>query len=138
MSIFSDKPKDASPNPGTFAVSNTDFDDGLTVGGAGASEKIDQHDCATPDAATRLLAHLVAIGLTDGRLTIDWPLGTFVSGSPFAQSAKVPYIEFPRVPTPDNLSKVHHVNVAHLLVHYTHYPEKFADSLLFQKYGPAQ
>jgi hypothetical protein len=131
MSLFKDEPS-------SFSVSDSDFDDSLTVGGAGQSEKIDKYECATPEAAQRLLTHFAAIGLNEGRLVIDWPMGSFVSGSPFAQSAKVPYLNFPRTPTVDDAATIHHVNAAHILVKYTRYPSKFADTLMFQKYGPAQ
>jgi hypothetical protein len=135
MSLFKE---DATTPATSFLVSDSDFDDALTVGGAGQSEKIDKYDCATPDAAARLLTHFQAIGLNEGRGAIDWPMGSFVSGSPFAQSAKVPYLNFPRTPTVDDAAKIHHVNVAHILVEYTRYPSKFADTLMFQMYGPAQ
>ena len=127
-----------SPSFEKFAVTNTDFDSGLTVGGAGVSEKINQYECATHDAATRLGQHFDAIGLSQGTPVLDWPMGSFVTGSPFAQSAKVPYIDFPRIPTPDNPAAKVHVNVAHMLVEYTRYPQKFTDTLLIQKYGPVQ
>jgi len=102
------------------------------------SEKINQYECATMDAATRLGQHFDAIGLNQGSHTLDWPLGSFVTGSPFAQSAKVPYIDFPRTATPDNPATKFHINAAHLLVQYTRYPQKFTDTLMIQKYGPPQ
>jgi hypothetical protein len=134
MSISKETP---APTP-VFVVADSDFDPELTVGGAGASEKIDMHECATFDAAERLLAHFSTIGLTEGRIVHDLPLGSFVQGSPFAQSGKVPYINLPRVPTADNPSKAHHVNAAHMLTAYAQYPPKFADTLMLQKYGPVQ
>ena len=127
-----------SPSPEKFSVSSSDFDDSLTVGGAGVSEKINQYECATQDAAKRLAAHFAAIGLEITQIGFDWPMGNFVENSPFAQSAKVPYINFPRVPTKDNPSANVHVNAAHLLVEYTRYPQKFADALMLQKYGQVQ
>jgi hypothetical protein len=131
MSIFKD-------DPAKFSVSDSDFDNQLTVGGAGVSEKINMYDCATPEAANRLQDHLVAIGLTQFVPALDWPMGKFVAGSALAQSAKVPYVNFPRVATPDDGATNLHVNVAHILVQYTRYPLKFADALMVQKYGPAQ
>ena len=67
------------------------------MGGAGQSHEIYPQECATPDAANRLLAHLKTLGLSPA-LAVDWPLGIFVSGSAFAQSAKVPYFNFFRGP----------------------------------------
>jgi hypothetical protein len=132
MALFS---KDTASN---YSVSDSDFDDQLTVGGAGVSEKINRYECATPEAAAALQAHLVSIGLNQFVPAVDWPFGKFVVNSPFAQSAKVPYLNFPRVPTPDDATDNLHVNVAHILVDYTRYPLKFADALVINKYGPAQ
>ncbi len=129
MSIFKDE-------PGSFSLHNDDFQSGLTVGGAGQSANIDAHECATPAAANRLLAHVVTLGLAPA-LASDWPLGDFYAGSPFAQSAKVPYFDFPRTPaSPEdkNQSPIFHVNVARLLVEYDRYG-KFADVLLVQWFG---
>lgn len=136
MSIFKNDP--AKEPPLAFSVSSSDFDDQLTVGGAGVSEKINQYECATPEASSRLLAHLQAIGLSQATLSLDWPFGKFVTGSPFAQSAKVHYLDFPRTATPDNPATSFHVNAAHILQDYTRYSLKFADTLMLQKYGPAQ
>ena len=136
MSLFHDDP--AKQPPLAFAVVDSDFDNQLTFGGAGVSEKINMYECATPEAAGRLQAHLAAIGLNQATSTTDWPFGPFVTGSPIAQSAKVPYLNFPRVATPNDSSTSFHVNAAHILVEYTRYPLKIADTLMLQKYGPAQ
>ena len=131
MSIFSpDNP------PVGFAVKGSDYQSALTVGGAGQSHEIFPQEAATPDAASRLLTHIETLGLAPV-LTSDWPLGTFAAGSPFAQSGKVPYFNFPRTPTPDNPSPFFHVNVAALLVEYERYG-KFTDILLVQWYGGPQ
>ena len=137
MSLFRDDPAKQAPFL-AFSVPDSDFDDQLTAGGAGVAESISKYECATPEAAARLQAHFGAIGLNQFATTTDWPLGSFVTGSPFAQSAKVPYLNFPRVATPNDPATSFHVNVAHILVDYTRYPLKFADTLMLQKYGPAQ
>jgi hypothetical protein len=129
MSIFEDK-------PGSFTLHNDDFQSGLTVGGAGQSHEISPYECATPAAASRLLAHVTTLGLAPA-LTTDWPLGDFAENSPFAQSAKVPYFNFPKAATPEDPRTFYHVNVARLLVAYDRYG-KFADVLLVQWFGGKQ
>lgn len=133
MSIFN-----TDDEPGAFTLHNDDFQSGLTVGGAGQSHEIDPHECATLAAANRLLAHVTTLGIAPG-ISVDWPLDDFAEGSPFAQSAKVPYFDFPRTPTSEdkNQSPVFHINVARLLVEYDRYG-KFADVLLVQWFGGKQ
>jgi hypothetical protein len=123
-----------------FTVSDKDFDSDLTFGGAGVAEKINMYSCATPAAAARLQTHLASIGLDQFIPTHDWPLGRFVAGSSFAQSGKVPYMNFPQTvkPVDDYEPVMPHVNVADLLLIYTRYPLATADALILNKYGPAQ
>jgi hypothetical protein len=86
--------------PSAFVVTEADFQAGFTLNDiTGASSTMDEnrYNCATPEAAARLLTHLNSIGLHPTP-SMDFPQPGWSGDGPFAQlgpgDGKVPYLDF--------------------------------------------